>query len=271
MSTAEQALEVARSQVGVAERPRGSNRTPYGEWFGFNGVAWCSIFVAWVLAQIGIDPRHAIDGYASCAQALAGWRRLGRTRKKTDVQPGDVLFFKIGRRGNATNHTGFARSAPYRPRRLSFLKVDTIEGNTNSAGSRTGGMVLRKTRPMSQVVGVARPQYVAGIPPQVIPGDEAARLAFWFAATFDQTAEAARPSVFPVLHQGDGGDWVKVWQGAFDWAAGEADPIDGEYGPSTADTVRRVQKLAGQQVTGSIDVATWGALRFCVLAKAAGK
>ncbi len=269
MSTAAQALEVAGSQEGVAERPRGSNRTPYGEWFGFNGVAWCSIFVAWVLARIGLDPRPAIDGYASCASALAGWRRLRRTVPKDQAQPGDVLFFKIGRRGNATNHTGFARSVPYR--RRGRWVIDTIEGNTNAAGSRTGGMVLRKTRPMSQVVGVARPQYVAAIPAQVLPGDEAARLAFWFAATFDGTVPDARPSVFPVLHEGAVGDWVKVWQGAFDWSAGEADPIDGQFGPSTADTVRRVQRLAGLPATGSIDVATWGALRFCVLAKAAAR
>lgn len=269
MSTAAQALEVAGSQEGVTERPRGSNRTPYGEWFGFNGVAWCSIFVAWVLARIGLDPRPAIDGYASCASALAGWRRLGRTVPKDQARPGDVLFFKIGRRGNATNHTGFARSAPYR-RRGRWL-IDTIEGNTNSAGSRIGGQVLRKTRPMAQVVAVARPKYLPAIPAEVVPDDEAARLAFWFAGRFDQTDERARASVFPVLHEGAVGDWVKVWQGAFDWAAGEADPIDGEYGPSTADTVRRVQRLAGMPATGSIDVATWGALRMCVHAKAAAR
>lgn len=267
MSTPAQALEVAGSQVGVAERPRGSNRTPYGDWFGFNGVAWCSIFVAWVLARIGLDPRPAIDGYASCASALAGWRRLGRTVAKDQAQPGDVLFFKIGRRGNNPNHTGLARSAPYRQR--GRWVIDTIEGNTNAGGSRTGGQVLRKTRPMGQVVGVARPQYLHQIPPPVVAADEAARLAFWFAGEFDRTAPVARPSVFPVLHEGTVGDWVKVWQGAFDWAAGESDPIDGEFGPSTADTVRRVQRLAGLPASGSIDVAAWGALRFCVHAKAA--
>jgi len=269
VSTADQALDVARSQIGVAESPRGSNRTPYGTWFGFNGVAWCSIFVAWVLARIGIDPRQSIDGYASCASALAGWRRLGRTRDRATIQPGDVLFFKIGRRGNATNHTGFARSAPYKKRKLGRWFVDTIEGNTNAGGSRTGGQVLAKTRALSLVVGVARPPYMPTVPAQVIDGDEAARLAFWFAARYDQTPIEARPGVFPPLHEGAVGDWVKVWQGAFNWSSGESDPIDGEFGPSTADTVRRVQRLAGLPVTGAIDAPTWGALRYCVLAKAA--
>lgn len=271
MSTAAKAVAVAASQKGVTESPRGSNRTKYGDWFGFNGVAWCSIFVAWVLASIGLDPRAAIDGYASCASALAGWRRLGRTIARDRIEPGDVLFYKIGRRGNATNHTGFATSKPYRRGVARRWFVDAIEGNTNAAGSRTGGQVQAKTRALSLVVGVARPQYVAGIPAPVVVGDEAARLAFWFASTYDTTAPAARPSVFPVLVEGTAGDWVKVWQGSFDWAAGEADPIDGEFGPSTADTVRRVQRLAGQPTTGVVDLRAWDALRFCVHAKASAK
>lgn len=269
MSTAAQAIAEARSQIGVSESPRGSNRTKYGAWFGFNGVAWCSIFVAWVLAQIGLDPRPAIDGYASCASALAGWRRLGRVVPKAQAQPGDVLFYKIGSRGNATNHTGIATSAPYRKGALRRWYIDAIEGNTNGSGSRTGGQVLARSRSLGLVVAVARPQYLTGVPAPVVDADEAARLAFWFAGRFDQTAADARPAVFPVLHEGASGDWVKVWQGAFRWASGERLGIDGQFGALTADSVRRVQRLAGLPASGSIDVATWGALRFCVHAKAA--
>ena len=44
-------VSVARSQVGYHEY--GANMTKYGEWFGWNGVAWCVIFVCYCAAQSG--------------------------------------------------------------------------------------------------------------------------------------------------------------------------------------------------------------------------
>ena len=262
MSTPDQLVEVARSQRGVHESPRGSNRTPYGQWFGFQGVAWCSIFVAWCLAQIGLDPRHAIDGYASCAMALSGWRRMRRTVAKTAIAPGDILFFKLGRRGGFTNHTGIATSVPYK--RRGRWVVDSVDGNTNASGSRTGGEVQEKTRPLSQVVGVARPQYAPNVVRDpIFVGDEPARLAFWFAGIYDQ-----HPDLLPTLDEGAIGDWVRAWQGTFRWCQGGSDPVDGTFGPDTAATVRWVQGKAGQPQTGRIDRKAWDGLRYLVHAKA---
>jgi len=45
------ALAVARRNLGVREEPPGSNRTPFGEWFGENGVPWCAIFVSYCFAE----------------------------------------------------------------------------------------------------------------------------------------------------------------------------------------------------------------------------
>ncbi len=33
-------LEIASKEVGQGEVPLNSNKTKYGKWFGFDGVAW---------------------------------------------------------------------------------------------------------------------------------------------------------------------------------------------------------------------------------------
>jgi hypothetical protein len=129
-----------------------------------DGVAWCSIWVCWVLAHAGLDPRPRIDGYASCQMAYVGWRRLGRVVPTAHAAHGDIVFLKLGRAGNWTNHTGLVTGAPYR--RAGQMVLDTVEGNTDTGGSRTGGRVMARTRPLSVVRAVARPPYTAPQPPQ---------------------------------------------------------------------------------------------------------
>lgn len=260
-------LRTAEAEVGYRES-RG-NRNKYSAHFGFGGQAWCSDFVWWVLVICGC-PVGPPAGLSSVQFSWNWWQQNRRTVAKADIRPGDVLHFKIGRRGNPTNHVGFATSAPYK-RRFRWV-VNTIEGNTNGSGSRTGGGVWRKTRPLSQVVGVARPPYdqaqhaTPNPPPaQVIEGDKPARLAFWFSGVWDQGV------VPPTLRPGDRGGWVEVWQGAWAWVfGGNGGPIDGAFGDQTAETVRWVQGAAGQPQTGIADRDAWKALRFCIHAKASG-
>jgi len=33
-------VEIAKAEVGVEESPKNSNKTKYGAWFGWSGVAW---------------------------------------------------------------------------------------------------------------------------------------------------------------------------------------------------------------------------------------
>ena len=46
-------IKICKAEVGITEEPLGSNKTKYGEWFGFNGVAWCCIAVCWVFDSVG--------------------------------------------------------------------------------------------------------------------------------------------------------------------------------------------------------------------------
>jgi hypothetical protein len=56
-----------------------------------------------------------------------------------DIKAGDIVIFTF-------SHIGIATSAPDKKG-----NVETIEGNTNGAGSREGDGVYRKTRHVSKI------------------------------------------------------------------------------------------------------------------------
>ena len=148
--TAEKVLAVARGELGNTESPAGSNRTKYGKWFGLDGYAWCMMFVMWCFEQVGalkLLPKRT----ASCGALMNAAKKAGQWVTK-DYRPGDVVIYDFPG-GAATDHTGIIE-------KVTLTGVVAIEGNTSQAGSQSnGGMVCRKTRPYSQIVGVVRPNY----------------------------------------------------------------------------------------------------------------
>lgn len=147
--TAQDLLSVARGEIGYRESF--GNGTKYGQWYGMNHTAWCAIFVSWCAWRAGVPtsviPKHAFT------PAGADWFRARRlTVPKTAAQPGDIVYFKFPALPRIS-HIGIVESNP----RNGFLI--TIEGNTNLAGSRTGGGVWRKKRSLSLVAVVGRPRY----------------------------------------------------------------------------------------------------------------
>lgn len=93
-------VDVARGEVSrsSAEKPRGSNRTKYGAWYGVDGVPWCAIGVTWVMAQAGLDagiygPRTAwVPDYRVWARARGRW-----SAGTSDVRVGDIMTFRGGK------------------------------------------------------------------------------------------------------------------------------------------------------------------------------
>ena len=70
-----------------------------------------------------------------------------------DFRPGDIVIYDFTGKRRGTEHTGIVET-------VDASGVTAIEGNTSTAGSQSnGGMVCRKTRPYSQIVGVVRPNY----------------------------------------------------------------------------------------------------------------
>jgi len=92
VSLGSKALARAKGKLGTAESPPGSNRQEFGQWYGFNGVPWCAIFVTWAYVNSGSKAfvrgsRYSYVG-AIVAAARAGGRGLTVVR---DPKPGDLV------------------------------------------------------------------------------------------------------------------------------------------------------------------------------------
>ena len=136
-------LKIAAGELGSTEQPANSNRTKYGAWYGWNGVAWCMIFVQWCFATAGLPLPFKT---ASCSELLAWYRKNHPECIVTQPKPRDIIIYNFG-------HTGIVESA-------TAGTVTAIEGNTSAgeSGSQSnGGGVFRRVRSKSLVTAYIRP------------------------------------------------------------------------------------------------------------------
>ena len=144
-------IEVAEKEIGTIESPKNSNKTKYGKWFGFDGVAWCAIFVSWVynfagkpLPKIGFN-----KGFAGCQTGYDYFKKNGWITK--EPKEGDIVLFDWNG-DKRYDHTGI------------FVKwitkdtFETIEGNTSLTNQSNGGQVMRRTRLNKNVIFVSAKQ-----------------------------------------------------------------------------------------------------------------
>jgi hypothetical protein len=149
MATAEAALALAATKVGVTEQPRGSNNVEFCDWYGIRG-AWCAMFVSWVLIHSGVPIGPHSKGYAWCSDGERWFRDQGRLiTDLSQIRPGDVLFFEWGSTAGGLDHTCFAAGPPD-----GAGNVRTLEGNVSDS-------VLYLTRNIrtSGIVSAGRPTY----------------------------------------------------------------------------------------------------------------
>lgn len=169
MTTAAEVLDLARSQLGYVEG-RG-NRTKYGAWYGMDDQPWCAMFTSWVFRHAGM-PRNPMTHFAYTPYGYNAYRRAGRWHT-AGPPPGDLVFFSFMRpsssRPHGISHLGFVEAVE------PSGALVTIEGNTDEAGGRTGGKVMRKRR-TARIVGFGRPVYTtystAGTTPEPIEEDD---------------------------------------------------------------------------------------------------
>lgn len=140
-------VEIALKEEGYYESPVNSNKTKYGQWFGFDGVAWCAMFVSWCYHNAGF-PLGNIGfkkGFAGCQTGFTYWLKSGEitaTPKEGDI----VLFDWNG--DKRYDHTGI------------FIKdlgggfFQSVEGNTSSTNQSNGGQVQIRKRSYSGCVFV---------------------------------------------------------------------------------------------------------------------
>lgn len=134
-------LKICANEIGTTENPPNSNKTKYGEWYGWNGVPWCMIFVQWCFNQAGLTLEYKS---ASCSDTLSWWKKNHPAQVTDNPKPGDIMIQE--------GHTGIVEKVGE--------MITTIEGNTSptDAGSQNnGGCVARKQRKRSSIKKFIRP------------------------------------------------------------------------------------------------------------------
>ena len=233
-------LAAALRHRGTIENPPGRNRTPFGAAYGWNGVAWCTIFVSRMGFEVAgnYDLLGKFAGTIACAE---WWQKQGRFG--TDPRPGAAVFFdwKGGRNIGAIDHIGLVIEP------LGNGRVRTIEGNAAIRGKSDGVWV--HDRSTSFIVGYGYPSY-AGKPVKG-PRSEAAP-----ATPGVKGAVPALPGPMKLNKTGPG---VRALQQRLK-DRGWKITVDGEFGPQTDRIVRAFQKDKGLTVDGEVGPQTWNAL-----------
>lgn len=224
MKTAQDTLAVARRNLGIKEGSR--NWNPFAPVAGHkNNEPWCASFVTACLVRAGVlkSPPPAV-GSAYCPTL----KNLFKPVAKGDVRPGDVMFLYFPDMGRDA-HTGFVEA-------VFPSYVITIEGNTDVAGGRTGGQVMRKKRAYKGLSFV-RPAY-AEKPP----------------------AAPKVPATYPVLRMGNRGQLVLNVQRALQ-KHGSRVALTANFDQATANAVFSFQKRKGLHADGVVGPNTLAALR----------
>lgn len=150
-------LRIALDENGVREDPPGSNRgqrvDQYLRAVGLDpeggSYPWCAAFVSWCMLEVALrlGPGH-FRGSAS-VEGLHIHNPELQVPVDGTVWPGDI-FLHFGEGGHG-NHCGFVtRANP-------DGSLATLEGNTDRAGSRTGGQVMHQHRPPGYASVFLRP------------------------------------------------------------------------------------------------------------------
>lgn len=202
---------VLEGEIGYAESPPGSNHTKYCDWYGLTGP-WCDMFQCWAFDRAGASA--AIGGKFAYTPAHANWfRKNGQWG--TTPKVGALVFFawNLGR----IAHVGFVTGVN------SDGSIETIEGNTDEAGGRTGGKVMRRRR-NSGIVGYGYPAYDnSPAPPPVAP------------PVAPPIPQPVAPPAQGLAVDGDFGPaTIKALQQTLnDTGANPKLAVDGQYGPGT--------------------------------------
>ncbi|NKZ06414.1 CHAP domain-containing protein [Actinomadura latina] len=158
--TAGEAVELAKSQVGVKED--GGGETKFQKWYmgtaraqetvardggsigGYSDAQWCDMFVSWIGEQIGFTDQIGSDAWTV---AHARWFQE-HGRWGTEPRPGAIVFYAWSgsKDVKAIRHVGMV------VKKIDDDTVEAVEGNTGNA-------VMIKKRPADDIVGYGYPDY----------------------------------------------------------------------------------------------------------------
>ena len=156
MTTAAAVLDRARAELGTAESPVGSNRVKYNTWYYGRAVSgsaypWCAVFVSWIAAQAGALAAAIIPKHAYTPTGAAWFKGRGQWSRTPRV--GSIVYYQWPGM-NRISHVGIVEAVH------ADGSWTAIEGNTDGAGSRTGGRVMRQRRSsLGALGGFGHPAY----------------------------------------------------------------------------------------------------------------
>lgn len=148
MGIGKDAVKIATTQIGMSEKPLGSNwGKPVQDYLKSVSIlfpaSWCMAFVYWCFEQAS---KGAPNPLIKTGGVLMAWNKADKKYKVTECQPGDIFIMDFGK---GLGHTGIVE-------KVDENFIYTIEGNTNDSGSREGIMVCRKQRPKKKIKGYLR-------------------------------------------------------------------------------------------------------------------
>ena len=156
VSLVSEVIRIANAEVGVREVGNTNcgervNEYKAATWLNpKKGWPWCAAFVCWVIREALVSSGTKQTKTFRRPRTAGAWDfenwslaqdNSTQTKKspRCDIKPGDIVVF-------AFSHIGIAVSSPDKNG-----NVATVEGNTDSAGSREGGGVYLKTRHRSKI------------------------------------------------------------------------------------------------------------------------
>lgn len=223
MTQAEKIVSVAVSQIGEHEDPPGSNMTKYGQAYGWNGVAWCCIFVWWCFKEAGLSNLFYNGNKTASCTALMKWAANNGLFVTKDFRKGDVFLYDYDNIPSDSEHTGI-----YTGERTGAAYI-AVEGNY-------ADKVARVTRDAKEIIGAFRPRW-----------------------TEDPVAESGVDLTLPELSKGDRNASVEAMQILLEgngYSCGRYG-CDGDFGPDTEKALREYQQYRGLSADGVCGEKTW--------------
>lgn len=141
------ALEIAITQIGQDEKPHGSNwGDPVKSYLASVNInfpaSWCMAFVYWCYNEASKQLKVENTAIKS-AGVLDVWRKVPKVL--TSTTPQDTSVF-IMNHGHGLGHTGIVE-------KFDDVFIYTVEGNSNTNGSREGVEVTRHKRDRKTIKG----------------------------------------------------------------------------------------------------------------------
>lgn len=155
MATPADIVAVATPYLGMKESPTGSNRTPIGKEYGWNGVAWCHEAVSLWAFKAGLRKNVDFPWTASTPVGKAWFQAKKRWYHTPRV--GDFVYYSTSGKNGSPYHVELVIA-------VHASTFTTIGGNTsgdagNVHGNGDGCYEKTLSRSLSRISGFGRPFY----------------------------------------------------------------------------------------------------------------